>query len=181
MYQKHLKIILSSNMKHLINLLILFIILISLQSSSGIKSIPASSKEFDYSIKVVGIVDGDTFKGLTKDNIEIRYRIHGIDAPERYQPFSDKSKQYLSDLIFNKKVGIIVQKESDRYGCPVVWVFTPEGNDVSAELIKAGMAWHSKAYSDDAHYAKLEIEARDRKIGLWSDASPIAPWEFRRK
>ena len=43
------------------------------------------------------------------------------------------------------------------------------------------MAWHSKAYSDDAHYAKLEIEARDRKIGLWSDASPIAPWEFRRK
>ena len=63
MYQKHLKIILSSNMKHLINLLILFIILISLQSSSGIKSIPASSKEFDYSIKVVGIVDGDTFKG----------------------------------------------------------------------------------------------------------------------
>lgn len=168
-------------MKHLVNLFFIALILISCQSSSVLRNIPEPSRQYDYTVMVVGIVDGDTFKGLTDDNVEIRYRIHGIDAPERYQPFSEKSKQYLSDLIFNKNVGIIVQKERDIYGRPVVWVYTPEGKDVSAELIKAGMAWHSKAYSDDEHYANLEIEARGNNIGLWSDPNPIAPWEFRRK
>lgn len=168
-------------MKHLVNLFFIALILISCQSSSVSRNITESSRQYDYTVMVVGIVDGDTFKGLTDDNVEIRYRVHGIDAPERTQPFSDKSKQYLSDLIFNKNVGIIVQKERDIYGRPVVWVFTPEGKDVSAELIKAGMAWHSKVYSDDEYYATLEIEARDNKIGLWNDSDPIAPWEFRRK
>ena len=168
-------------MKHLVNLFFIALILISCQSSSVLRNIPESSRQYDYTVMVVGIVDGDTFKGLTDDNVKIRYRIHGIDAPERYQPFSEKSKQYLSDLIFNKNVGIIVQKERDIYGRPVVWVFTPEGKDVSAELIKAGMAWHSKAYSDDGHYAKLEIESRQNNIGLWSDPNPIEPWKFRRK
>ena len=78
-------------------------------------------------------------------------------------------------------VGIIVETEHDRYGRPVVWVYTPDGKDVSAEMSRAGLAWHYKHFSDDLEYALLEIEARKSKIGLWSDPHPVSPWETRRK
>ena len=140
----------------------------------------ANKRNYDYQVRVVSITDGDTFRGLTKDKKEIRFRIHGIDAPEKKQPFSQKSKQYLSDLIYNKTVGVIVETERDKYGRPVVWVYTPEGKDVSAEMIKAGMAWHYKDYSDDENYASLEIEARRNRLGLWNDPNPVMPSDLRK-
>jgi micrococcal nuclease len=133
----------------------------------------------DYCVIVVGITDGDTFKGLTNDKEEIKFRLHGIDAPERNQAFGSKSKQTLSDLIFNKTVGIKVQSK-DRYGRFVVWVFTPDGKDVSAEMLKAGMAWHFKRYDNSELYEKLENEAKMKRIGLWADGKSVAPWEYRR-
>ena len=139
-----------------------------------------SRGQYDYSVLVVGITDGDTFKGLTQDKKEIRFRIYGIDAPERKQAFSNRSKQYLSDLICDKRVGIKVQKKSDGYGRPVVWVYTPDGKDVSAEMIRAGMAWHFKRYDDSESYSGLEQSARNKQIGLWQDKNPIAPWDFRK-
>lgn len=135
---------------------------------------------YDYQVKVVSISDGDTFRGITKDRKEVRFRIHGIDAPERGQPFSRKSQEYLSDLIYNKTVGIIVETEGDRYGRPVVWVYTPDGKDVSAEMLKAGLAWHYKQHSKDKEYARLEKEAQANKIGLWSDFHPVKPSQFRK-
>ena len=134
----------------------------------------------DYQVKVVGISDGDTFRGLTNDNTEIRYRVYGIDAPEKKQAYGEKSKQYLSSLIYGKTVGIKVKQERDIYGRPVVIVFTPDGKDISAEMLKAGMAWHYFKYDNTSEYKDLEQEARRAKIGLWQDKNPIEPWVFRK-
>lgn len=135
----------------------------------------------DYYVQVIGVIDGDTFDGLTQDKIEIRFRIFGIDAPEKKQSFSDKSKKYLSSLIYGKKVGIKVQKKRDGYGRPIVWVYTSEGRDVGAEMLKAGMAWHFTEYDKSQEYATLKNGARESRTGLWSDKNPIAPWDFRKK
>ena len=141
-------------------------------------------KGAEFSVQVIGVTDGDTFKGLTSDKQTINFRIYGIDAPETRnggaQPFCQKSKQTLSDLIFGKTVCVKVQNK-DRWGRAVVWVYTPEGEDVSAEMIRTGMAWHFKKYSGDAQYAELENRARKQKIGLWADTNPVAPWEWRKK
>jgi len=168
-------------MKQLFYLLLIPLVLTTCHSCPGKSNIFRSDSPYDYSVRVVGISDGDSFTGLTSDNEEIRFRIHGIDAPEREQPFSQKSRQYLSDLIANKMVGIVVETVHDRYGRPVVWVYTPDGKDVSAEMIRAGLAWHYKDFSDDLDYALLEIEARQSKVGLWRDPDPVSPWETRRK
>ena len=133
----------------------------------------------DYCVKVVSISDGDTFRGLTEDNEEIKFRIYGIDAPEKHQAFGNRSQQKLSELIFGKTVGIKIQ-ERDYFGRLVVWVYTPDGKDVSAEMLKAGMAWHFKKYDKSEEYATLENNARLKGIGFWADKNPIAPWEFRR-
>ena len=134
----------------------------------------------EYLVSVVSIADGDTFTGLTTDNKQVKCRIYGIDAPEKKQAFGNRSKQTLSDLIFGNQVHIKIQNK-DRYRRAVVWVFTVEGKDVSAEMLKTGMAWHFKKYSKDAGYAEIENIARKQKIGLWADQNPVPPWEFRSK
>ena len=174
-------------MKKLLPILLIFIILTSCERKSGRKNVEegkinaciCENQLCDYCVKVVAITDGDTFKGLTDKNEEIKFRIHGIDAPEKKQAFGTKSKEYLSDLIFGKTVGIKEQSK-DRYGRLVVWVYTTERKDVSAEMLKAGMAWHYKKYDDSRQYADFENEAREKKIGLWLDANPIEPWNFRK-
>jgi len=134
----------------------------------------------EYTVKVVGVFDGDTFAGLTTDNKQVKCRIYGIDAPEKKQAFGNRSKQVLSDLIFDKNVYIIIQ-DKDRYQRAIVRVYTSDGKDISAEMLKIGMAWHYKQYSKDNEYAELEKAARQHKIGLWVDKKRVAPWEYRKK
>ena len=134
----------------------------------------------EYYVRVVSIADGDTFTGLTTDNKQVKCRIYGIDAPEKKQAFGNRSKQTLSALIFGDQVHIKIQNK-DRYRRAVVWVFTVEGKDVSAEMLKAGMAWHYKKYSKDSVYAELENIARQQKVGLWADKNPVPPWEYRKQ
>jgi len=175
-------------MKNLFYILIILILFLSCERKSGKNNIEKNNNyncicenQFcDYYVKVVGVVDGDTFKGLTDEKQEVKYRIYGIDAPEKSQAFGTKAREFLSDLIFDKTVGI-KEDSKDRYGRLIVWVFTPNKNDVSAEMLKAGMAWHYKKYDDTELYERLEIEARENNLGLWADVESIAPWNFRKK
>ena len=150
--------------------------------SCGTKSTHLSQifcADCDYTVRVTRIVDGDTFRGLTSDSTGIVFRLYGIDAPEKNQAFADKSTQYLSDLIVGQTVGIKVQKKRDQYGRPVVWVYTSQGQDVGAEMLKAGLAWHSKQFDTSAEYDNFETQARALKSGLWQEVNPVAPWDFR--
>lgn len=144
------------------------------KQDSETANIPANS------LKVTAVADGDTFTGLTAENEQVKVRIYAIDAPEKKQAFGTKAKECLSDLIFGKTV-TIKQQSKDRYGRTVAWVYTPDGKDVSAEMLRAGMAWHYTQYSQSAEYAAIEQEARQARRGLWSDKKPVAPWEFRKK
>ena len=69
----------------------------------------------DLSGSVVGVSDGDTFTLLTSDTQQVKIRLAEIDAPESDQPYGNKSKQKLSELILGKDVRVIVQT-TDRYG-----------------------------------------------------------------
>ncbi|HEY0091089.1 MAG TPA: thermonuclease family protein [Flavobacterium sp.] len=130
------------------------------------------------SSKIISIADGDTFTVL-KDNKQIRIRIDAIDAPEKGMPYGKNSKQYLSALCFGKYVTLNV-KTTDKYGRLVARAILPDGRDISTEMIRAGMAWHYKKYSKDPLLSNLEIIARRKRVGLWHDKDPMAPWEVRK-
>ena len=54
---------------------------------------------------------------------------------------------------------------------------------MNSELLKNGLAWHYKQYSKKDYYnefEKLESEAKNKKINIWSKKNSIAPWEFRK-
>ena len=93
----------------------------------------------------------------------------------------EKSKEKLAELIAGKFIGIKAQQKPDRYGRLVVWAYTPEGKDVSAEMLKAGLSWHFTKFDDSAFYSQLETEAQKNRTGIWTETNPIAPWNFRKE
>ena len=60
-----------------------------------------------------------------------------------------------------------------------------DGLDANLEQINRGMAWHYKAYKraqtleDRERYSDTENRARAARRGLWADAEPVAPWNYR--
>lgn len=131
--------------------------------------------------KVVRIADGDTFT-LLIDKKQHRIRLHGIDAPETKggQPYSQRSKEYLSSMIAGKTVKVNV-KDTDRYGRYVGIVSTDKIKDVNLEMLKAGMAWHYSYYDNTPSYELAQQQAKKGKKGLWQDPKPINPYEWRMK
>jgi len=131
-----------------------------------------------FSVRVVGISDGDTFTVINQDKLQLKIRVYGIDAPEKGQDFGNKAKQALSDLIMGKDIQIDVQSR-DSWGRLISYVYTPDGRDVSLLMLQEGMAWHFVKYDGTEKYAQAEKKARAKKIGLWSQLNPTAPWDFR--
>lgn len=54
--------------------------------------------------RVVKIADGDTMTILDESNRQHKVRLVGIDAPERKQPFSTISRQYLLALFLARRL-----------------------------------------------------------------------------
>ena len=135
--------------------------------------------------RIVAISDGDTVTLLDSAKQQHKIRLAGIDAPEKKQPFGQRSKEHLSDLVFGKVVEADCVKV-DRYKREVCKIIV-NGTDANLQQVKAGMAWWYRSYAKDqskvdrSAYAAAEQEAKDAKRGLWSDAEATAPWEWRYK
>ena len=135
--------------------------------------------------KVVNVADGDTLTVLDDHKTQHKIRLQGIDAPEKSQPFGQKSKQSLSQLVHSKMVTVEFEKK-DKYGRTVGKVLLND-TDVCLEQIKLGMAWHYKKYAaeqpktDREIYAQAEQLAKSQAIGLWRDKNPMPPWDFRQQ
>jgi endonuclease YncB( thermonuclease family) len=86
-------------------------------------------------------VDGDTLK--LRDQ---RYRVWGIDAPERGAPGSDFAKATLARLTFGQTL-VCEQLETDRYQRPVIRCYLPSGDDLACELVRLGAAEDWPKYS----------------------------------
>lgn len=135
--------------------------------------------------RVVGVIDGDTVDVLVDGRDKYRIRVAGIDAPEKGQAFGQAAKRHMSDLIRGRDAQVEFTKR-DRYA-RIVGVVRLEGRDAGLALIQSGLAWHYVKYmseqspSDRESYASSESVARRARIGLWSDGTPIPPWDWRRK
>lgn len=135
--------------------------------------------------KVVGVSDGDTITVLSNGNEQTHVRIMGIDAPEKKQAYGQRSKQSMSECAFGKTVAVEWNKK-DRYGRTIGKVIA-EGVDCGLSQIELGMAWHYKTYAreqstaDRDAYSNAETNARAKKMGLWFDSNPEAPWTFRHR
>jgi endonuclease YncB( thermonuclease family) len=127
--------------------------------------------------RVVNVADGDTITCLDEGNTQHRVRLQGIDAPERGQPFGNVARDRMATLA-KGKTATIYAHGNDRYG-RVLATVEIEGDDLGRKLVAEGLAWHYVRYSDDQALAAAERDARAAGRGLWADAHPVPPWEWR--
>ena len=129
-------------------------------------------------LTVYNIIDVDSFEGRANGQ-NYRIRLFGIDAPEKGQDFYQKSKERLG-LLCKEGPIIIKLRNKDYFGRWVADGYTSKGEFINQTLVKEGLAWHFTKYSKDATLKKLERDARDAQIGIWSLRNPTAPWEYRK-
>lgn len=129
---------------------------------------------------VVAIADGDTLTarcGEPGAYEQVKVRLTEIDAPERSQPWGDRSRQHLAQLC-HQQVATIRSSGKDRYGRTLARVEC-QGKDANSEQVAAGMAWAFTRYLTDPEIKRLEDAARAAGVGLWS-LQAVPPWEWRR-
>ena len=105
------------------------------------------------------IIDGDSLV-VAKQEL----RLFGIDAPEFDHPYGKSAKSALMKLCN----GHIVRAEivdSDAHGRKVARCTLPDGRDLSAEMVKLGLAIDWAKFSGGI-YRHLEIDGARKKMWL---------------
>lgn len=137
---------------------------------------------------VRAVFDGDTLLLATPGQSRLMVRLYGIDAPETSkpdrpgQPFGAVSRRTLMYKVMGREVSAEIM-ESDQYRRGVA-VIRYGGRDINREMVAEGMAWAYRTYLEGtyaAEYIDAEQSARASRRGLWRDADPRPPWEFRRR
>jgi len=125
-------------------------------------------------------VDGDTAKFKTSNGEIKTTRFLAIDTPESVHPtkeveeYGKEASNYTCKLLTNaKKIVLEFDKNSDKedkYGRLLAFVYA-DNKMVQEELIKVGYAKVAYLYADYTYtdkLQKLENDARNKKVGIWS-------------
>jgi micrococcal nuclease len=135
--------------------------------------------------RLVKVFDGDSMLMRNPEGSVIQVRIAGIDAPEKSQPFADPARDRLAELLQQESLRVAILKK-DVYGrwLASLWI---ADKDLGLMMIEEGMVWFFRRYQSDLTkeqrraYDAAEKSARKTQRGLWQDASPVPPWEFRQQ
>jgi endonuclease YncB( thermonuclease family) len=136
---------------------------------SLVTAIPAATLK----AKVVGIKSGAALEILAGGKVTA-LKIGGIDCADRSHGSGKAARRFVADNAFMSDVAVeITGAESD--GTLIGKVILPDGRDLAAELMKAGLAWWDKRnHPEETGLAQLEQDARASGLGLWAEVSDDA-------
>lgn len=132
--------------------------------------------------KVVEVPSGNLLV-VMNTNRSIRVRLKAVAPPDMGQPFNDTARDHLKRLVLDKTVTVEYTHFAEGYLDAKVLL---DGIDIGSQMLRDGVAWYDHAgeyelnASDRELYAQCERAARSEKRGIWQDASPVSPWEYRR-
>lgn len=147
-----------------------------------------SAERGTVSGRVMQVKDGDTVVIAPEEGGQFFVcRLYGIDAPETAkrgrpgQPYGEEATRELKKLILGQivQVELTGQRTYNREVCRI----RKDSLDVNLEMVKRGYAWAYRQYLHRPYaseYVDAEKEARNRRLGLWQQANPQPPWEFRK-
>ena len=132
--------------------------------------------------EVLNIYDGDTMTLQCPGQSEkTKVRMYCIDTPEMKQkPWGTQARDHLRAIAEGKMVQL-VEVNKDRYGRVVGEVYSDDIN-LNIAQVKAGYAAVYKAYCKKPEYNSVENEAKQAKLGIWSQPGiQQTPWEWRKQ
>src|SRR6185312_10072976 len=115
-------------------------LLVFLLLFSGADAVP-------FTGEVVGVLEGDTIEVLHNGKAQ-RVRLHGIDCPEKGQPFGNNAKHAISSLIFAQVVTLQIYGK-DKYRRILADVLLADETNVNHQLVKDGWCWWYRKYAAD--------------------------------
>ncbi|MBI5919380.1 MAG: thermonuclease family protein [Nitrosomonadales bacterium] len=139
--------------------------------------LPLLAAAQDFNAKVIAVLDGDTVLVL-RGNRPVKVRLADIDAPEKDQRYGQSSKQSLVELALRREVRVST-RAVDKYG-RIVAQLRLEGRDLNAEQVRRGMAWEYAFKHSNPELRALQQDARAARRGLWAQATPTSPWQWRK-
>jgi len=105
------------------------------------------------------VIDGDSLV-IQKTQI----RLFGVDAPEFTHPYGKKAKWALVRLCKGQTI-LAEITDTDDHGRTVAKCYLPDGRDLSAEMVKLGLAIDWPKFSNGA-YASYELPEIRKKLWL---------------
>ncbi|WP_416914611.1 MAG: thermonuclease family protein [Roseicyclus sp.] len=103
-------------------------------------------------------MDGDTIV-IQKTQI----RLFGVDAPELDHPHGKRAKWAMVNLCKGQQVSAEIL-ETDAHGRTVAKCYLPDGRDLSAEMVKQGLALDWPKFSGGIY---RDLETPDARKKLW--------------
>lgn len=155
---------------------------------------------------VIVVIDGDTvlFKPDSPYQPDahgaaarafLKIRLAGIDAPEKDQPYGEAATRALSALVLHQRVELTTVAV-DVYGRTIARI-QQDAVQVNAELVRRGLAWaygstrasarsgpesfRASTYRRNAELKAVQRDAQQAPRGLWQEAAPVPPWQWRRE
>ena len=160
----------------------LFITFLAFSSLFGL-SVPAAHSAAAWTATVESVGDGDSFKARRKGR-SVRVRLYGIDSPEFRQHYGYQARQLARQLLPKGREIEVYPMDRDHYG-RVVALVRSGGILVNREMVRQGAAWVYPRYCRErtfcAELKAAQDQARSARLGLWQDARPEAPWEWKRR
>jgi micrococcal nuclease len=128
---------------------------------------------------VTHVTDGDSLWVREGGGPPREVRLQGIDAPEICQVGGRAARDALAAAVVQRQV-LVQTRARDRYQRMVARVFLGS-RDVGEWLVASGHAWSGGYRGRGGPYAVQQERAMSARRGLWADASPMPPREFRRR
>lgn len=156
------------------------------KAASDERSQPVAS----FQAHVISVIDGDTVDVQTADKQAVRIRLAGIDAPDKRQAFSTAARERLAQLVYDKTVEVEVTTRATVEGRTIARLIFA-GRDASFEQVRQGFAMlyrdpdrgvdstRHMTERERTEFENAELFARQAKVGIWSQAEVVAPWQWR--
>jgi micrococcal nuclease len=156
---------------------------------------PANVRADEFKGKVMSVLEGDLLT-VARESKPVKLRLLDADCPEKGQPHAAAATALTSKLVLGKTVlvsgftdskGQLVGKVSYEKievievmrGDKVVERRSKVQASLEEELVRQGLAWSVPGHEGGETIRAVEKQAQDEKRGLWADAGPVAPWDWR--
>ncbi len=127
-------------------------------------------------MKLVTVIDGDTYVAVNRRGRRLRLRLKNADCPELDQPDGPLAKHFVHRFI-SKKSAAVKLVGRDRHGRMLAHIRI-EGADLALALVKEGLAYPSGRGWGLRMAGWL---ARVQRVGAHARPGAVLPREHRRR
>lgn len=132
-------------------------------------------------LAVLSVHDGDSLRLRRADGQGMAVRLYGVDCPELGQPYGEAARDLTRRLVARSVTVLPTGGKSWRREVAVVLLH--DGRSLQSALVEAGMAWVDDRFCRSPEcggWRQAQATARAARRGLWADADPMPPWQWRK-